>query len=122
MIYEISEKNESWEDLLSFIKEKNLNNNCKVVIDIYGPFCGPCKKIEKILEEIEKDNVENLCVLKMNLSRLNTKDFMKKLISEHKILSVPKILLYEFSNKELSFKKNIVNLANKKTIEKEIFS
>ena len=127
MVFEINEKIDKWENLINFIDtnvQSNNTNSIKVVIDIYGPFCGPCKKVEKFLEEIENDNSQNLCVLKMNISRLNTKEFMKELIQTHRVMSVPKVLLYkfDFDKKELLFLKNIVSFSNKKALEKEIFN
>ncbi len=68
------------EDLKEFIKQDN------VLIDFYADWCGPCKMLEPILEEIEKE-------VKIDIIRVNTDNFLS-LAREYRIISIPNLKLF----------------------------
>lgn len=46
--------------------EKVVKENERVLIDFYADWCGPCKMIAPIIEELDKEQ-NGLCVCKVNV-------------------------------------------------------
>ena len=57
----------------SHIKEKKINmvdistKDVPVVVDFGADWCGPCKQLDPILEEIANENINSLKVFKINI-------------------------------------------------------
>lgn len=68
----------------------------RVVVDFFATWCGPCKMLGKVLEEVESDL--DIDVVKVDI------DEYPDLAREYKVMSVPTVLLFE--NNEL-VKENI---------------
>lgn len=43
-----------------------LKSNLPVVVDFYADWCGPCKRMEPILEKVSQDHSGKVKVVKMN--------------------------------------------------------
>lgn len=63
-----------------------LNNKGKVIIDFYADWCGPCKMLSPILEEISNEN-EDITVYKVNI------EDNQELATKFMITSIPTLVL-----------------------------
>jgi thioredoxin 1 len=48
-------------------EEKVLNNSLPVLVDYWAEWCGPCKSIAPILEEIASEYSDKVVVAKLNI-------------------------------------------------------
>ena len=70
-----------------------------VLIDFYAEWCGPCKQISKILEQINREN-RSVKVVKVNI------EDSRSLASYFQVQSIPTLVLLrdgEFINKMIGF-------------------
>ena len=70
------------------LEEKIKNNQKKVVVDCYAPWCGPCKLLSPIMDEVAKE-IETCEFYKINV------DNAEKLSVQYGIMSIPTILIFE---------------------------
>ena len=72
----------------------------KVIVDCYAPWCGPCRMLSPIIEELAKEN-NDITFYKLNVD--NCEDIAIKF----GIMSIPTILIFEngeLKNKTVGFK------------------
>ena len=70
---------------MKVIDESNFINEVKdglVLVDFYAEWCGPCKMLSPILEEINNEN-KNIKIIKVNI------DDSKFLANYYQIQSIP---------------------------------
>ena len=77
------------------------------LVDFYADWCGPCKMLGKVLEQMEGINI-----LKINV------DENEELAKEYKVMSIPYLLLI----KDGKIEKELIGFKSKYDLEKEINS
>ena len=68
--------------------QDTVQNNELVLIDFWAPWCGPCKAIAPVLEEISEEH-SNIVIAKMNT------DENPNTSSQHGIMSIPTMMIFK---------------------------
>lgn len=72
------------------LNEAIANNSDKLVLlDFYAVWCGPCKIIGPILEEVVEEMKDKVILLKADVEEAD------ELATEYKIRNVPTVLIYK---------------------------
>ncbi len=91
-------------------EEVVLQSPVPVLVDFWAAWCGPCKMIAPVLEEIAKENGDRMRIAKVNI------DDDPALMQRYQIRGVPALLF--FNGGEL--RDQIVGVAAKKTIVEKL--
>lgn len=76
--------------IINDIDESKFNeyiNNNIVLLDFYADWCGPCKMLAKVLEELSK--IKNINIYKINVDKYPNK------AREYSVMTIPTIILYK---------------------------
>lgn len=97
---------------MKVVKESEFINEVKeglVLVDFYAEWCGPCKMLSPVLEQINKEN-KDVKVVKVNIEDSRT------LASYYQVQSIPTLVLL----KDGEFIQKMIGFNPKKKIEEFI--
>lgn len=93
----------------TFVEE---TNDGLVLVDFWAPWCGPCKMIAPVLEELDQALNGKVKIVKVNVDENQAK------AAEHGVMSIPALLVFkkgELVESAVGFKPKeaLVELVNK---------
>ena len=94
IFYLIGMNRKEAEMTVAHVTDKNfeaevLKSNLPVLVDFWAEWCGPCRMISPIVEEIAKDLQGKLKVAKVNV------DEAQELAAQFNIMSIPTLLIFK---------------------------
>jgi len=70
-------------------EQEVLKSDLPVVIDLWAPWCGPCKALTPILESVATDYEGKVKVVKLNI------DDSPAIAAQYQVMSIPTLLFFK---------------------------
>ena len=87
-----------------------IESEVPVLVDFWAPWCGPCRMVAPVVEEIAKERGEDLKVVKMNI------DENQNTAVQFNVMSIPTLMV--FRNGEVA--KTVIGAYPKAKLEAEL--
>lgn len=81
-----------------------------VLVDFWAPWCGPCRMVAPVLEEIAQEKGSELKIVKLNV------DENQQTAATFEVLSIPTLILFRNG----SVAKKVIGAYPKKRLEAEL--
>lgn len=66
-----------------------INQGKPVLVDFWAPWCGPCRMIAPVVEELSQEYAENVAVGKVDV------DKCPDLAKQFRVMSIPTLILFK---------------------------
>jgi thioredoxin 1 len=87
-----------------------LESEVPVLVDFWAPWCGPCRRVSPIVEEIASERGEGLKVVKLNI------DENQQTAVNFNVMSIPTLMLFRHGE----VKKTVIGAYPKRKLEQEL--
>jgi thioredoxin 1 len=87
-----------------------LESEVPVLVDFWAPWCGPCRMVAPVVEEIAKERGEDLKVVKLNI------DENQETAIAYEVMSIPTLIV--FNSGQVA--KKVIGAYPKKRLEAEL--
>ena len=87
-----------------------IESETPVLVDFWAPWCGPCRVVAPVLEEIAQERAEELKIVKLNI------DENQQTAANFQILAIPTMVLF----RDGAEAKRIQGAMPKKRLEAEL--
>lgn len=90
-------------------KDEVLEAEGPVLVDFWAPWCGPCRVVHPVLEEMDAER-EDLNVVSINV------DENQQTAAQYEVLSIPTLILF----KDGAIAKKVIGAMPKRRLEAEL--
>jgi thioredoxin 1 len=87
-----------------------IESEVPVLVDFWAPWCGPCRMVAPVVEEIAKERAEQLKVVKLNI------DENQNTAIQFNVMSIPTLMLF----KDGQVAKTVIGAYPKRKLEAEL--
>jgi len=70
-------------------KQEVINNDLPVLVDFWAPWCGPCRMVSPVVDEIAEEYESSIKVVKINT------DDNPTIAAEYGIRSIPTLMIFK---------------------------
>ena len=87
-----------------------LESEVPVLVDFWAPWCGPCRRVSPVVEEIADERGEALKVVKMNI------DENQETAIKFNVMSIPTLMVFKHGQ----VAKTVIGAYPKRKLEEEL--
>jgi thioredoxin 1 len=87
-----------------------IESEVPVLVDFWAPWCGPCRMVSPVIEEIAQERGEDLKVVKLNI------DENQETAVKFNVMSIPTLILFRHG----AVAKTVVGAYPKRKLEEQL--